>query len=51
MRELLKNIVEIERIIEEIKEEKPNYKTFYIGYLTGLREAKSLIVKKIFKNI
>ena len=48
MREILKKIVMLEKVVEDAKEESPQYKIFYQGYLKGLREVKSLLLNLIF---
>lgn len=44
MRELLKKLVDIERGVEELREEKPNFYVYYSGYLKGLRDIKWILL-------
>jgi len=48
MKSLLCQLFEMERAIGVLVEKKDDYKTYYKGYLQGLREARILILKNLF---
>jgi hypothetical protein len=50
MRETLKEIIELESIVEQTIRESPEYKTFYHGFLKGLKEARAILIKAIKLN-
>lgn len=47
MKELLKNIINYEREIEQLRAEYPNYYPYYSGYLKGLRDIKWILLKQL----
>ena len=44
MTELFKRVIKVERIFEQLREENPQYDTFYKGYLKGLSDVKWIIL-------
>lgn len=51
MRETLKEIIELESIVEQtIKENENQYQAFYLGFLKGLKEARAILIKAIKLN-
>lgn len=49
MKELLKKIIEYEVLIESLaKDCNKEYKSFYLGFVKGIKEIRELVIKTIF---
>ena len=50
MTELFKRLIQVEGIFEQLRDENPQFETFYSGYLKGLKDVKWIVLNMMKDN-